>query len=251
MLSSASSANSNAGDSRRDFTKISSLKAIEMRVLYLTGIIVLLDQAAKLLIKGFDFPLLNLYHAGIALGASYPIFGDFLRLTFIENPGMAFGIDVGGKLFLTIFSILASIGIFFYLYKIRGEALVIRIALALILGGAIGNLIDRVFYGIIFGEGSLFYGKVVDFIDVDFFNVNVLGFHLNRFPVFNLADSSVSVGVVMLLVFHRRFTEPEEAGKAAEESSLNPETSGALTAPIANSSVEATNKMEGSQNSSS
>ena len=222
-----------------------------MRVLYLTGIVVVLDQAAKLFIKGFDFPLLNLYHAGIALGASYPIFGDFLRLTFIENPGMAFGIDVGGKLFLTIFSIIASIGIFFYLYKIRGEALVIRIALALILGGAIGNLIDRVFYGVVFGEGSLFYGKVVDFIDVDFFNLDVLGFHLNRFPVFNLADSSVSVGVVMLLVFHRRFTEPDPGGRPAEELPLSSEIGGGVTAPAPKSSPVAPDRMEGSHNSSS
>jgi signal peptidase II len=183
-----------------------------MRVLYVTGIIVLLDQAAKLFIKGFDIPLLGLYHAGIPLGASYPVIGDFLRLTFIENPGMAFGIDVGGKLFLTIFSIVASIAILIYLYKIRNEAFVIRLALAFILGGAIGNLIDRVFYGVFFGESALFYGKVVDFIDVDFFNFDFFGAHLSRFPVFNLADTSVSLGVIMLLVFHRRFTEPEATG---------------------------------------
>lgn len=222
-----------------------------MRVLYLTGIVVLLDQVTKLLIKGFDVPILNLYHAGIALGASYPIFGDFLRLTFIENPGMAFGIDVGGKLFLTIFSIFASVGIFIYLYKIRGEALVIRLALALILGGAIGNLIDRVFYGVIFGEGALFYGKVVDFIDVDFFNVDLLGFHLNRFPVFNLADSSVSVGVVMLLMFHRRFTEAEQPQKSSEDPSLNPDAPAGVPVPAANDPHAVTSRSEGFQNTSS
>src|SRR3972149_5812137 len=123
-----------------------------MRVLYVTGFIVVVDHIAKFLVKGFDIPSLGLYHAGIPLGASYPVIGDFLRLTFIENPGMAFGIDVGGKLFLTIFSIGASIAIFIYLYKIRTEAFVIRLALAFILGGAVGNLIDRVFYGVFFGE---------------------------------------------------------------------------------------------------
>lgn len=181
-----------------------------MRALYVTGLVVLLDQVAKLLIKGFEIPFLNLYVSGMALGTSYPIFGDYLRLTFIENPGMAFGIDLGGKLFLTIFSIFASIGIFIYLYRIRQEALVVRLALALILGGAIGNLIDRVFYGVIFGEGALFYGKVVDFVDVDFFNLDFLGIHATRFPVFNIADASVSCGVVLLLVFHRKFTEPDQ-----------------------------------------
>ncbi|MBI3578650.1 MAG: signal peptidase II [Ignavibacteriales bacterium] len=181
-----------------------------MRVLYATGLIIVVDQVAKLLVKGFTIPLLDFYHAGVPLGASYPILGNFLRLTFIENPGMAFGIDVGGKLFLTIFSIVATIGIFIYLYKIREEAFVIRFSLAMILGGAIGNLIDRVFYGVIFGEGTLFYGKVVDFIDVDFFNVDFMGFHLSRWPVFNFADASVSIGVVLLLIFHRRFTEAEQ-----------------------------------------
>jgi len=219
-----------------------------MRVLYLTGIVVLLDQAAKLLVKGFDIPFLNLYHSGIALGASYPIVGDFLRLTFIENPGMAFGIDVGGKLFLTVFSIVASIGIFIYLYRIRGEALVIRLALAMILGGAIGNLIDRVFYGVFFGEGPLFYGKVVDFIDVDFFNIDFLGYHLSRFPVFNVADSSVSVGVVMLLLFHRRFTEPGQAGGSLEQAVPTPD---GLPSPVSTAPQEVTNRIEGSQNASS
>jgi len=219
-----------------------------MRVLYLTGIVVLLDQVAKLLVKGFDIPFLNLYHAGIALGASYPIVGDLLRLTFIENPGMAFGIDVGGKLFLTIFSIFASIGIFIYLYKIRGEAFVIRLALAMILGGAIGNLIDRVFYGVIFGEGPLFYGKVVDFIDVDFFNIDFMGYHLSRFPVFNVADSSVSVGVVMLLVFHRSFTESEQADRPLEQSVPVPD---GLPSPASTGPQELTNRIEGPQNASS
>ena len=217
-----------------------------MRVLYVTGIIVLLDQAAKLFIKGFDIPFLHLYHLGIPLGASYPIIGDFLRITFIENPGMAFGIDVGGKLFLTVFSIVASIGIFIYLFKIRQEALVIRLALALILGGAIGNLIDRVFYGVIFGEGSLFYGKVVDFIDVDFFNIDFLGYHINRFPVFNVADSSVSIGVVMLLLFHKRFTVVEGANALAAETS--PATSARQDLPLPGSTdrTNLNNRIEGS-----
>lgn len=180
-----------------------------MRVLYVTGLVVLSDQIAKLLVKGFEIPFLDVYVAGMTLGASVPLLGDFLRLTFIENPGMAFGIDLGGKLFLTIFSIIASIGIFIYLYRIRQEAFVVRLALALILGGAVGNLIDRVFYGVIFGEAPLFYGKVVDFIDVDFFNLEFLGIHASRFPVFNVADASVTCGVVLLLLFHRKFTEPD------------------------------------------
>ena len=205
-----------------------------MRVLYVTGFIVLIDQVVKLLIKGFEIPLLNLYVSGMSLGESHQIFGDFLRLTFIENPGMAFGIDLGGKLFLTIFSIFASIGIFIYLYRIRQEAFVVRLALALILGGAVGNLIDRVFYGVIFGEGALFYGKVVDFIDVDFFNLNFMGIHANRFPVFNIADASVSCGVVLLLVFHRKFTEPERNAAALAAVTPLPESTQSSPSELAN-----------------
>jgi signal peptidase II len=209
-----------------------------MRVLYVTGIIVLIDQAAKLFIKGFNIPFLHLRHLGIQVGTTIPIIGDFLHVTFIENPGMAFGIDVGGKLFLTIFSIVASIGIFIYLFKIRQEALVIRLALALILGGAIGNLIDRVFYGVIFGEGSLFYGKVVDFVDVDFFNIDFLGYHINRFPVFNVADSSVSIGVVMLLLFHKRFTTEQDANLLATGTLPAPSAPPDLPLPAAADRIE-------------
>lgn len=192
-----------------------------MRVLWVTAIIVVLDQITKLLVKGFSIPFLDFYHSGVPLGSSHAILGDFLRLTYIENPGMAFGIDVGGKLFLTLFSIVASVGIFYYLYKIRNESLMIRFSLAMILGGAIGNLIDRVFYGVFFGEGPLFYGKVVDFVDVDFFNVDILGLHISRWPVFNVADASVSIGVLLLLIFHRRFTHEEQAVLA---SPANPAT---------------------------
>lgn len=192
-----------------------------MRILYVTGAIVVADQLTKLLVKGFSLPFLDFYHSGVPLGSSRAILGDFVRLTFIENPGMAFGIDVGGKLFLTIFSIVASGAIFLYLYKIREEALVVRLSLAMILGGAVGNLIDRVFYGVIFGEGPLFYGKVVDFVDVDFFNIELFGFYISRWPVFNVADASVSIGVLILLTFHRRFAKEEEgAVSLAREGSV-------------------------------
>jgi signal peptidase II len=176
-----------------------------------TGIIVVVDQVSKLLVKGFNLPIVG-YWQGMELGSSMSVFGNLLKLTFIENPGMAFGIDVGGKLVLTVFSTVASIGIVYYLFKIRGEALIIRVSLALILGGAIGNLIDRVFYGVVFEHGALFYGKVVDFIDVDFFDVSLGSFHISRWPIFNVADAAVSIGVVLLLIFHREFTTVESKG---------------------------------------
>jgi signal peptidase II len=126
---------------------------------------------------------------------------------------MAFGIEIGGRLFLTVFSFLASIGIFYYIYHLRKEPLIVRLTLAMILGGAIGNLIDRIFYGVIFGEAPLFYGKVVDFIDMDFFHIDVLVFHINRFAIFNVADASVSTGIVLMLLFYKKFSKLDEPGE--------------------------------------
>lgn len=180
-----------------------------MKVLYVTAFIVISDQITKFLIKGISLPFLGISIEGMPLGSSIPVLGDFLRLTFIENPGMAFGIEIGGKFFLTLFSIIASIGILLYLYMMRKENFVFRLSLACILGGAVGNLIDRVFYGVWYDEGGWFHGKVVDFIDVDFFNIDFLGFHLQRFWVFNIADASVTIGVLMMLVFHRSFVKDE------------------------------------------
>jgi signal peptidase II len=92
----------------------------------------------------------------------------------------------------------------------------------MILGGAIGNLIDRVFYGVLYGTASLFYGRVVDFLDLDFFNLDIFGYHLSRWPVFNLADAAVTVGVILLLFFHRTTAEDE----------VSPQTVAADTSPV-------------------
>ena len=178
-----------------------------MRILYLSLFIVVSDQISKFMVKGLSLPVLGIEIQGLPIGYSRPIFKDFLRLTYIENPGMAFGIDIGGKLFFSLFSILASIGILIYLYRSRNEHLAFRISLALILGGAVGNLIDRVFYGVIFHEAPLFYGRVVDFIDADFFNINIFGYQLSRWPVFNIADASVTCGVILMLFAHKKTIE--------------------------------------------
>ncbi len=175
-----------------------------MRIVIVSVLILLADQATKLAVKGFNFPLLGLRAEGVPYGASYQVIGDFLRLTYIENPGMAFGIDIGGKIFFSLFSVAASAGILYYLYRAREEPVLFRLSLAMILGGAVGNLIDRVFYGVIFGESALFHGRVVDFIDVDFFNLSLFGYSLHRWPVFNIADASVTCGVFLMLFTHRR-----------------------------------------------
>lgn len=138
---------------------------------------------------------------------STPIAGELIRFTYIENPGMAFGIKIAGPLFFTIFSAIASVVIFIYLYRMRNERLLSRLSLALILGGAIGNLIDR-----------FLYGRVVDFIDI--------GLGDTRWPVFNLADSAVSIGMVLLisLILFEKDEAQKDSAKLPEPNPEMPES---------------------------
>lgn len=160
-----------------------------MAYFVITIVILAFDQVTKFLTKKHMF-----------LGQSKEIIGDFIRYTYIENPGMAFGIQIGNKKLFTIFSIVASMVIFFYLLRTRGDKRFVKIALSLILGGAIGNLIDRILYG-----------AVVDFIDV--------GIAELRWPVFNIADSAVSVGMVILIaiiLFEPKESEDKEEAEPGD-----------------------------------
>ena len=192
-----------------------------MRVLYTTFFVVIADQVSKFWIKGFYIPFLNIKHEGMYIGQKIPVIGDFFRITFIENPGLAFGIDIDStiKLWISLFSLIASIGLIIYLYVVRKENFGLRLALALILGGAIGNFIDRAFYGIIYDYAPLFYGKVVDFLDFDFFNLTFFGKSYDRFAIFNVADSSVTIGIILLLFLYRSHGKeeiPEEVVNSPE-----------------------------------
>lgn len=142
-----------------------------MKVFLISIIVVVLDQVTKLAVRySFEY------------GVPHNIIGNWVRLTYIENPGMAFGIQVGGQPFFTVFAVIATVIIFVYILKARDEKMSVRSALGMILGGAIGNLIDR-----------FLYGKVVDFVDI--------GFGTIRWPIFNVADSAVTVGMLILIVF--------------------------------------------------
>lgn len=182
-----------------------------MRILIVSLFLILIDQVSKILVKGFAIPALNINYEGMYHGQRIPIIGDFFRLTFIENPGMAFGFDPGSeaKLWISIFSLFASVALLIYLYLIRKQNLSLRLAIAFILGGAVGNLIDRLFYGVLYGYAPLFYGKVVDFFDFDFFDVTILGRHYERWPIFNVADAAVSVGVLILILFYKKGREKQ------------------------------------------
>lgn len=219
-----------------------------MKVLYTTLIVIIIDQVSKFLVKGGTIPILNIKANGMDYGQSINVIGDFFKITFVENPGLAFGIDVSNssKLILSIFSLLASIGIFYYLYKSRNQKFIVRFALALILGGAIGNLIDRAFYGLIYGYAPLFYGRVVDFFNVDFFDFTIFGRTYDRWPIFNIADASVSIGVVLLIIFHKSVEEKTEGEKkllVTDESSQNENYELETTNPIVKN-VEDNNREE-------
>lgn len=155
-------------------------------VLVFTVLVVGFDQITKLAIAKRFY-----------LGQSIEVFGDFLRFTYIRNPGMAFGIRFGGPLFFTIFALIASAIILVYLFRMRHERFHSRLSLALILGGAIGNLIDR-----------FAYGEVIDFIDI--------GINETRWPVFNIADSAVTVGMIILVSLVLFEGQKEEAPAPAK-----------------------------------
>ncbi|MCR4418256.1 MAG: signal peptidase II [Ignavibacteria bacterium] len=207
-----------------------------MKIFYVTFFIVLADQITKILIKGIKIPALGIDIKGMQLYDSFNVIGDFFRITYIENPGMAFGIDFGekAKLFLTLFSLIASIVITFYLIKNKNEKLTLRLPLAMILGGAVGNLIDRMFYGLIYGDAPLFYGKVVDFLDFDFFNITLFGYTYDRWPIFNIADMSVTIGVILLIILHR---EPKEEKQSQAEQQSENQSEGAVTEKVFESDV--------------
>ena len=148
--------------------------AVRYRILLaVTAISLVLDQWTKWLID-----------QKMALHESIPLIDNFLALTYVRNKGAAFGIFADSSFripfFITV-SIVAIVGITWFYRKIEEEQRLLQWALALVLSGAIGNLIDRVLYG-----------EVIDFVDAHWYQYH--------WPAFNVADSAISVGVTLLLV---------------------------------------------------
>lgn len=187
----------------------------------LVSLILLVDQASKLLVKTQMF-----------LGESIPILGKYFQLYFIENNGMAFGYEFAGeygKLFLTLFRLIAVGFIGYYIYKLIKKPETTNsaiVALSLILAGALGNIIDSVFYGVIFGYESLFHGRVVDMLYFPLWE----GFLPSWIPIwggdyfiffrhiFNVADASITTGVLFILIFQKRIFPPEVKDTETNES---------------------------------
>jgi len=151
-----------------------------MRVLFVSLFLVFTDQISKIIVR-----------TSMTLYESIPVITNFFHITFVTNDGMAFGINFpfGIYIFSTI-SLIFTIFLFWYLWTVKDHGIVIRIGLALILAGAIGNLIDRIFLG-----------EVVDFLDF-----MIKDYH---WYVFNFADSYVTVGMGFIL-YDSFFIEPKE-----------------------------------------
>lgn len=180
------------------------------------------------------------------IGDSIPVFGNWFYLHFVENEGMAYGWKFGGefgKLALSSFRIVAIIGIAYYIFTIvrkRYHKILIT-SLSLILAGAIGNVLDSAFYGLIFsksgpfelavfmpeggGYASFLHGKVVDMFYAPIIQGNwpnwvpyFRGQYFEFFsPVFNIADASISVGVAMLIIFQRKFHTPKKTSDLIDD----------------------------------
>lgn len=203
--------------------------------LFIIVLILLVDQISKIYIK-----------TSFVLGESVDVLGWF-KILFIENEGAAWGTKLSdllpisesaGKLVLTVFRIFAVFGIGYWLWDItqKQSPRTLILAVSLIFAGALGNIIDSVFYGVIFDHssgqvatlfsdqpyGSLLHGKVVDMLYFPMIDttwpdwVPSIGGNRFRFfePVFNIADTAISTGVGILIVFNKKaFPKQEETGE--------------------------------------
>lgn len=189
-------------------------------------LVLLIDQASKIFIK------LN-----FALGEHVEVFSWF-QIFFVENNGMALGMELIGKLFLTLFRIVAVSGLTYFIYLLikRGARQGYILAISLLLAGAAGNIFDSIFYGLIFSDSNgmaatflpetggyapLFYGKVVDMFYFPIIK-NSSGETIFFKYIFNVADAAISIAVGVILLFYRKdLNESLETKKTEKKEDAN------------------------------
>lgn len=203
-------------------------------------LVLAIDQALKIWVK-----------THMVIGQEYHVAGNWFIIHFIENNGMAFGLQFAGKagkIILSVFRIVAVVAIGWYIrYLIRENAPSgLVIAISLIFAGALGNIIDSAFYGMIFsdsyfqvaklfpkegGYSSFLHGKVVDMFYFpvirghfpDWFPIRKNQEFIFFRPVFNIADSAITTGVALVLIFYRKFFAHHTPDDTSEQSSGTPE----------------------------
>lgn len=185
-------------NARKPRSSVSLVKPELRPYLVIAIITVFLDQLSKYIINAAFLP-----------GESKQVLGDFIRFTFVYNQGGAFGITFGSYWIYMILSLLAIVIIVIYFFKSSGQPAITRVCFALVIGGALGNLIDRILYG-----------QVIDFIDVDIidiiippfslFSYDFNGFILYRWYTFNIADTAITLGLIGLIFFMSYFNTPDK-----------------------------------------
>jgi signal peptidase II len=202
------------------------------KFLFLTLILIVIDQAIKLWMFYDVVP----NHYG-----EMDLIPDFFKLHYVENKGMAFGMELGGdygKLILTTFRLAAMVGICWYLVHLaqRNAHSGLLWSIAAVLGGAIGNVIDSTFYGVFLKNAPLgvstpwFHGQVIDMfyaygLDGQYPDwIPFLGGEYNTMPIFNFADACIFCGVVSILIFQRSFFEFEAEKRPFQQNILDEET---------------------------
>ena len=198
------------------------MKAAYTKPFLTAAFIILLDQVIKIWVK-----------THMQMGEEIHLLGNRGMLHYTENNGMAFGMELGGelgKLALTLFRIVAVCGIGYglvHLIKYKYHRGLIMMV-ALIFAGAVGNIIDSTFYGVIYHYAALFHGRVVDMFYFPLLTgtfpkwVPVWGGEEYIFfrPVFNLADSAISIGVIAILINQKRYFKQEEPEVSSPNSEM-------------------------------
>ncbi|MCR9249666.1 MAG: lipoprotein signal peptidase [bacterium] len=200
--------------------------------------VIAIDQTVKLLV-----------HFNMEMGSrgQIQLLGDFFKLHYLTNKGMAFGLQFGfsnGKVILTMLRLLAMVGISYYLYWLikKESPKGLLLSMALILGGAIGNVIDSIFYGVFLNNAPAeasspwFQGQVIDMFYFDLWEGRIADWvplvgneYVALWPVFNVADASIFVGISIILIFQRTFFQvgkeehDEDLPAQQPTESVNPE----------------------------